>query len=209
MHWSEYTRFFISLFALMAPFFQVPFMLSLAEGADRATIAHTAMVASITALAILLIAHYAGEFILESLGTSLASFQIGGGLILLLTGLSLVQGRPLEAKANPTSEPGPSLPLRIGVTPLGTPAIAGAGAITAVILETHEEHGLLDDIMVTLIIVINALIVWGILASAPAIGAFLGRNGLLVLQRIVGLLVVAIAVEIAASGFAAHLTRLA
>jgi multiple antibiotic resistance protein len=207
MHWSEYTRFFISLFILLAPFFQVPFMLSLAEGADRQVILRTATIASATALAILLSAHYVGEAILTSLGTSLPSFQIGGGLIVLLIGLSLVQGKPLEPEVA-RGDRDSTLPLRIGVTPLGTPAIAGAGTITAVILETHEEHGLVDDLMITLIIIVNIAIVWGILASAPTIGAFLGRNGLLVIQRIVGLLVVAIGVEIVVSGFNGHFATL-
>ena len=212
MHWSEYTRFAISLFVLLAPLLQVPLMLSLIGGADRIIVRRTATIASITALAILLVAHYAGELILVTLGTSLASFQIGGGLIVLLIGLSLAQGKPLESapigRSDETS-PLSSLPLRVGVTPLGTPAIAGAGTITAVILETHEEHGLVDDFAITLIILGNALAVWIILSCAPAIGRFLSGSGLLVVQRIVGLVNVAMAVEIIVSGFNGHFSKLA
>jgi multiple antibiotic resistance protein len=211
MHWSEYTRFAISLFVLMAPVLQVPLMLSLLGGADHIVIRRTAMVASMTALVLLLVAHYAGELILTTLGTSLASFQIGGGLIVLLIGLSLVQGKQLEAKQPSQSDETSSvssLPLRVGVTPLGIPAVAGAGCVTAVILETHKEHGLVDDFAITFIIVANALATWAILSCAPAIGRFLGNNGLLVLQRIVGLVSVAIAVEIIVSGFNSHFSKL-
>jgi small neutral amino acid transporter SnatA (MarC family) len=78
MHWSEYTRFSISLFVLLAPFLQVPLMLSLVGEANRTTIMGTATVAAATALAILLGAHFVGELILTALGTSVASFQVGG-----------------------------------------------------------------------------------------------------------------------------------
>jgi multiple antibiotic resistance protein len=212
MHWSEYTRFSVSLFVLLAPFLQVPLMLSLVGEANRATIMRTATVAAATALAILLGAHFAGELILTALGTSVASFQVGGGLVVLLIGLALIQGKPLDTEPERSSEgraTPSSLALRLGVTPLGTPAIAGAGTITAVILETHDEHGALDDFAVTLIIIGNILLVWAILSCAPAIGRFLGRSGLLVLQRIVGLVVVAIGVEIIVAGLSSHISKLA
>jgi multiple antibiotic resistance protein len=212
MHWSEYTRFGISLFVLLAPFLQVPLLLSLAGGADRAVIMRTATVATITALAILLGAHYAGELFLTALGASLASFQIGGGLIVLLIGLSLIQGDSLASNVKQglhDSSPSSTLPFRIGVTPMGTPMLAGAGAITAVILETHEEHGLRDEVAIILIILLNALAVWVVLACAPTIGRLLGRNGILVLQRIVGLVVVAVGVEILVSGIGTHFSKLA
>lgn len=212
MHWSEYTRFSISLFVLLAPFLQVPLMLSLVGEADRPIIMRTATVAAATALAILLGAHFAGELILTALGTSVASFQVGGGLVVLLIGLALIQGKPLDTEPRHSSEgttPASSLSLRLGVMPLGTPAIAGAGTITAVILETHQEHGLLDDFVITFIIIGNILLVWAILSCAPAIGRFLGRSGLLVLQRIVGLVVVAIGVEIIVAGLNSHMLKLA
>jgi multiple antibiotic resistance protein len=212
MHWSEYTRFTISLFLLLAPFLHVPLLLSLVGGADYAAIMRTATVASVTALTILLGAHYMGELLLTALGASLASFQIGGGLIVLLIGLSLIQGKSLASdvkQAAHDSSTNSTLPYRIGITPIGTPALAGAGAITAVILETHDEHGLRDEMAITLIILLNAVAVWAVLASAPMIGRLLGGNGMLVLQRIVGLVVVAVGVEIIVSGVSTHFSRLA
>jgi multiple antibiotic resistance protein len=178
--------------------------------ASRKVILGTATVATLTALTILLAAHFAGELLLTALGASLASFQIGGGLIVLLIGLSLVQGKlETDAKSASASAAESALPFRVGITPLGTPALAGAASITAVILETHEEHGIGDDMIVTLIIILNALAVWVVLACAPAIGRLLGRNGLLVLQRVFGLIIVAIGVEIMMTGLNSHLAKLA
>jgi multiple antibiotic resistance protein len=179
---------------------------------DRQVVFRTATVAALTALAILLCAHYAGELLLTALGASLASFQIGGGLIVLLIGLTLVQGQMAEVAESSAQGGGAStsaLPFHIGVTPLGTPALAGAASITAVILETHEEHGLRDDIMITLIIILVAIAAWAVLACAPAIGRLLGRNGLLVLQRVFGLIIVAIGVEIIVAGLSGHWAKLA
>ncbi|HEY7764372.1 MAG TPA: MarC family protein [Aestuariivirgaceae bacterium] len=209
MHWSEYTRFSISLFVLVAPFLHVPLMLSLVGDTNRQLILQTATVATLTALAILLAAHFFGELLLTALGASLPSFQIGGGLIVLLIGLSLVQGK-LDTESRQAAEGNDSpLPFRVGVTPLGTPALAGAASITAVILETHEEHGLRDDMAIALIILLNAVAVWAVLACAPAVGRFLGRNGLLVLQRVFGIVIVAIGVEIMMAGFGSHWSKLA
>lgn len=209
MHWSEYTRFAISLFVLVAPFLHVPLMLSLVGDTNRQLIRRTATVATLTALAILLAAHYFGELLLTALGASLPSFQIGGGLIVLLIGLSLVQGKlDTESKQGADAKDS-TLPFRVGVTPLGTPALAGAASITAVILETHEEHGLRDDIAIAMIILLNAVAVWVVLACAPAVGRFLGRNGLLVLQRVFGIVIVAIGVEIMMAGFGSHWSKLA
>jgi len=212
MHWSEYTRFSISLFVLVAPFLHVPLILSLTGTVERQVVIRTATVAASTALIILLSAHYFGEMLLVALGTSLASFQIGGGLIVLLIGLSLVQGQMSnagESSGSGGTRSAAVLPFRVGVTPLGTPALAGAASITAVILETHEEHGLRDDIAIMLIIILNAAAAWAVLACAPSIGRLLGRNGLLVLQRVFGLIIVAIGVEIIVAGLNSHWSKLA
>jgi len=207
MHWSEYSRFAISLFVLLGAFMKVPMLLSLLGGNDQSLILRSATVAGVTALTILLIAQFAGEWILISVGTSLPSFQMGGGLIILLTGLSLVRGGSMNATAV-ESRRDALLAFRIGISPLGTPALAGGGSITTVILETHTMHSPLDDLAITTIISGNCLVAWAILVCAPRVGQMLGPNGIVVMERIFGLLMVAIGIEIMTKGFANHLARM-
>jgi multiple antibiotic resistance protein len=208
MHWSEYSRFGVSLFVLLGTFMKVPLILSLVGASHREIILRSATVAAITALIILLVAQFAGEWILITIGTSLPSFQIGGGLVILLTGLSLLQGRVTEAEPS-RIPPNETVAFQVGVTPLGTPALAGGGSITAVILETHALHSPIDDFAITMIIAANCVIAWAILATAPSVRWLLGRNGLLVMERIFGLLMLAIGIEIMFRGAANHLAALA
>jgi multiple antibiotic resistance protein len=207
MHWSEYSRFTISLFVLLGTFMKVPLILSLVGGSHREIIFRSATVAAATAFIILLIAQFAGEWILITIGTSLPSFQIGGGLVILLTGLSLLQGRTVGVEPNKVQHM-QAIAFQIGVTPLGTPALAGGGSITAVILETHKLHSPIDDFAITMIIAANCVVAWAILATAPSVRWLLGRNGLLVMERIFGLLMLAIGIEIIIAGATNHLAKL-
>jgi multiple antibiotic resistance protein len=207
MHWSEYSRFAVSLFVLLGTFMKVPLILSLVGGSHREIIFRSATVAAATALIILLVAQFAGEWILITIGTTLPSFQIGGGLVIALTGLSLLQGRTVEVQPNKVQHT-QAIAFQIGITPLGTPALAGGGSITAVILETHKLHSPVDDFAIAMIIVANCVMAWAILATAPSVGWLLGRNGLLVMERIFGLLMLAIGVEIIFTGVGNHLSTL-
>ena len=128
-HWSEFTRFGIGLFALLDPFTALPYVLAVASGSGEKTVLAMAAAATATAMFMLLVMHFASEAVLATLGTSLPSFQIGGGLVILLSGLALLGDQPAGDPAPPTPADGRAdlaRFVRLGVAPLGIPMLAGA-----------------------------------------------------------------------------------
>lgn len=207
MHWSDYTRFGIALFALMNPFTKIPYTLSVSAASGARAVWLMAASCTATMLAMLLTMHFIGEAVLISLGTSLASFQIAGGLIILLSGLAMMSG---DSSSVPTSSRGTGAEnndlyfLKLGVSPLGIPMLAGAASITKVIIETHPGFGIEADLYLTLMIMIVCAISGGIIASSALLMRLLGLGFFSIMSRIAGLVIVAVAVEVMSKGILAH-----
>jgi len=130
MHWSDYTRFGIALFALISPIRAIPYTLSVSAGGGPRAVTLMALSCTVTMTVTLLVMHFLGEAILLTLGTSLAGFQIGGGLIILLSGLSMLSGEAGKTVGEEARNMDPLHYPKLGVAPLGIPMLAGAGAIT-------------------------------------------------------------------------------
>jgi len=134
------------------------------------------------------------------MGTSLASFRVGGGIVLLLMALAMLRAQSDTVRTTPAEEAEAEDRHSIAVVPLAIPLLAGPGSISTVIIEMHrsatEYHGLL----VIGSIVLVCLFLWLVLRAASTIGRFLGHIGLNVINRLFGLILAAIAVEIMANG---------
>lgn len=209
MDWSDYTRFGITLFALINPFTKIPYCVSVAaEGGARAILAMAAS-STATMISLLMLMHFAGEAILSSLGTSLPSFQIGGGLVILLSGLAM-----LNQSAKPTMDTATSSGFdlvhyaKLGIAPLGIPMLAGAGSIAKVTAETHAGFGMSDDLHISFIIVLVCLTAGAIIASSTLLMRVFGPVVFSILSRLAGLVVVSVAVEVMWHGVSAHVQAL-
>ena len=165
-----------------------------------------AAAATATTILVLVVMHLAGEAILATLGTSLPSFQIGGGLVILLSGLALLSDQQVGDPAPTPADGRADLArfVRLGVTPLGIPMLAGAGAITKVVIETHPEYGVDSDVHITGIIVGVCLLAGAVVASSSVLTRLLGPSFLAVLSRVAGLVIVAVGVELMVQGVSAH-----
>lgn len=198
--WPEYTRFLIALLAVLDPFMAVPVFLAANASRDEAGRRRLARAISLTVFLVLAGAALAGEAILRALGTSLASFRIGGGLVLLLMALAMLQARvgglPETAGIEAAGEHSP------GVVPLAIPLLAGPGAISTVMIAVNQG-GWHHQGVIVLIIALVCLILWSMLRLAVPIGRLLGSNGVNVANRLLGLLLTAIAVESMATGLKA------
>jgi multiple antibiotic resistance protein len=206
-HWSEYTRFAIGLFALLNPFTKLSYVLSVASRIGGKAIMLLALSATGTMLVVLLTMHFVGESFLLVFGTSLPSFQIGGGLIILLSGLSMLSEADEDGSSgvNLVRRHDASHFIKLGVAPLGIPMLAGAGAITKVVIETHPGYGIDSEISITAIIIADCLLAGVILASSAVLIRVLGTAFLSVISRIAGIIIVAIAVEVMVKGVTAHI----
>jgi multiple antibiotic resistance protein len=199
-HWTEYTRFLTTLLAILDPFFAIPVFLALTEGRGPGDRARTATVTVLTVLAVLLATALAGEPLLRLLGTSLPSFRVGGGLVLLMMSISMLS--TLEDPWRHTREEREAAvgKATVAVVPLAIPLLAGPGAISAVIIEMHRSPVLGHRAAVLATIVLACLLLWLMLLLAVPIGRAMGPLAMKVANRLLGLLLAAISVEIMAGG---------
>lgn len=209
MDWTEYSRFVIALFAILTPFAAIPIFLSLTEGQSEKDKAHTARTAVLTIAILLVAAAFLGDSILRLIGTSLASFRVGGGLVLLLMALAMMNARVSQVQQTREEVEEAVQKQAIGVVPIGIPLLAGPGSISAVIIQMERSPDWAHRALVVASILLVCAFVWVALSLATPIGNRLGRTGLNILNRLFGLMLAAIAVEVIANGLRALFPGLA
>ncbi|MBW4039806.1 MAG: NAAT family transporter [Acidobacteria bacterium] len=204
---SAYVRFSLlavsSIFFLVDPFAALPTFLAVTEGQDHAKRLRTARKASLTAFVILTVFAIAGTYIFKLFGITLPAFEIAGGIILLLIGLDM-----LEAKRSPTQESSDETAEAarkddVGIVPMGIPMLAGPGAITSVMVlvgQAHQSEGYWQMAAIFGAIAITAAICYLVLGSATRVANALGDTGIRILIRVMGLLLVALAVQYFVNG---------
>lgn len=197
--WIRHAGFLMTLIAVLDPFMAIPFFLGVCAGRPEAEHRRIARVASLTVMVILVGAAVSGESILHLLGTSLSSFRIAGGLVLLLMALAMLQAQPGNVRQTvqeANSANGYETP---GIVPLAIPLLAGPGAISTVMIAV-QGGGWQVQAAVIIDIVVVCLVLWAMLGLAIPIGRLMGRGGFNVATRLLGLLLAAIAVESMAVG---------
>ena len=199
-HWTEYTRFFTALFVILDPFAAIPIFLALTKSYSAIEQGRIANIASLTVLIVLIAASIMGETLLHTMGTSLASFRVGGGFVLLLMALAMLRGQADTVRTTPAEEAEAEDRNAIAVVPLAIPLLAGPGSISTVIIQMHRSNMEYHGLMVIAIIALVCLLLWLVLRLATTIGRLLGQIGLNIINRLFGLILTAISVEIMANG---------
>jgi len=203
---SAYVRFSVlalsSIFFLVDPFAALPTFLAVTAGADAQRRRKMAWKASVTALVVLSAFAVAGQYIFRMFGITLPAFEIAGGVILLLIGLDM-----LEAKRSPTQESHEeaaeaALKEDAGIVPLGIPMLAGPGAITSVMVLVGQAQTKWQMLAILASILITAAICYLVLGNSDRVARALGETGVRILVRIMGLLLVALAVQYFVNGMA-------
>ena len=199
-HWTEYTRFFIALLVILDPFFIIPIFLSLTAGysaKERATAARTT---SLTVMTVLIITAMIGETLLIWMGTSLGSFRVGGGIVLFLMALAMLKAQTDQVRTTESEQLSAESRETVAVVPLAIPLLAGPGAMSTVIIAMQRSTTAAHPFFVLACIVAVSLLVWLVLVYSPLIEKRLGPIGLNIMNRIFGLILVAIAVEVITNG---------
>jgi len=199
-YWPEYTRFFTALLVILDPFAAIPVLLSLTHNYNSRERSRAVTLTAVTVASVLSLAALFGDGMLTILGTSLPSFRLGGGIVLLLMSLSMLRAQPDQLRAMPAETVASGGPENVAVVPLGVPLLAGPGAISTVIIEMHRPGAEYHLLWVIAVILAVTLLLWGVLRLASPIGRLLGQLGLNILNRLFGLILAAIAVEIMANG---------
>ena len=198
-HWTAYSRFLLSLLAVLDPFMAIPIFLGMCASHSDADRRRFAKVISLTVFGVLVGAALTGEAILRIMGTSLASFRIGGGLVLLLMAFAMLQAKPGDVRHTAAEAAALDNTETLGVVPLAVPLLAGPGAISTVMIAV-QQGGLLHEVLIVAIIGAVCAAAWLMLRMAVSVGRLMGTAGLNVANRLLGLLLAAIAVESMAIG---------
>lgn len=176
----------IALFAIVNPVTAIPVFLAIASGMDgkarRRLAFKTALIAGIT----LFIAYFLGDVILKSLSIELDAFRIAGSSVIAAFGWKMAMGKGMEKPSGPVSG--------AAIVPLAIPLMAGPGAIATVIALGNSDAGFARLANLLIIVGLTLMTFVFLLAAAP-IEKLLGETGLMVVSRILGLLLIAIAVS--------------
>jgi len=193
---------FSSVFFLVDPFAAIPSFLAISENADAVRRKRMARKGAITCFIVLTSFAVAGQLIFRMFGITLPAFEIAGGLILLLIGLDM-----LEAKRSPTQEAHgdteeAAAKEDAGIVPLGIPMLAGPGAISSVMVLVGQVPTFLGWQMGAILgcIAFTALVSYWVLAAAGRVRQVMGETGIRILVRIMGLLLVALAMQYFVNG---------
>ena len=193
---------FSSVFFLVDPFAAIGSFLAITAGADAARRKRMARKGALTCFIVLTTFAIAGQFIFRMFGITLPAFEVAGGLILLLIGLDM-----LEARRSPTQETTgdaeeAAAKEDAGIVPLGIPMLAGPGAISSVMVLVGQVPSLFGWEMGAILgsIAITAFTSYWVLAGADRVRGFMGETGIRILVRIMGLLLVALAMQFFVNG---------
>ena len=199
LDFTEYTKIFISLFAILDPIGIIPLIILFTANMAAPQRARVGRVASLAVCAILLVALLLGQPLLAFFGISINSFRVAGGILLLLIAIKMLMGHFYDSAADDGSSDGESVSAN-AIVPLSTPLLAGPGSISAVIVEAHKAQGVEHYLIMSLVIALLSVTVWLTFLAAPWVEQRLGKIGINVFTRLMGLVLAAIAVEFIASG---------
>ena len=194
----------VTLLAIVNPLAIVPFFIHYTQGFNAAQRRKTVLISSFSSFVVIAVSALMGLHILEFFGISLASFQVGGGMLLLTSAHNMLNAQPAEAKTNTHElEDGvekAAMGASIAVVPLTIPLLTGPATMSTVVIYADKAKTFLQ---------LGTLVGYGVvvaLATAPCFSAaqpiarVLGKTGINVMTRLMGLILAALAVEVMSDG---------
>jgi multiple antibiotic resistance protein len=200
LDWAEYTKFFLALLVIVNPLGALPVFISMTAQAGAGEKKHIAFVASVSVAIVLIVAAIGGQPLLLFFGITIASFKVGGAILILLLAISMMHATPTLEKQTPEEAEEAVDKESIAVVPLAIPLLSGPGAISTTIIYATERSSLAHIGMIIACCLLISLTTWGALRVATPVSRWLGKTGVNIAIRIMGLLLAAVAVEIFASG---------
>lgn len=183
-----------SLFALMNPLNIMPVYIGMTNHLPREKKLYIAKKSTFTAFAALIVFALSGQFIFKFFGISVNSFKVAGGCILFFIGHDMLQAKITRTKVDDDNPQ--KYADDISITPLAIPMICGPGAITSAIVLMSEARSYASKLALLLVIIIIGLSTYAILRYSDKISRMLGETGNKVLLRLMGLIIMVIAVEL-------------
>lgn len=200
MDWAYLFKIGIALFAIVNPIGSVPIFISATDGWNRKEKSRTANVVAMTVFLVLLTSALFGDGILGFFSITIPSFQVGGGILILLIAINMLHAKQSHSKQTP--EEAKTLEERdvIAIVPLSIPLLAGPGAIGSMIIAAQQSKTFVGHISLVIPILVVATLIWVTLQLSGYIADKLGTIGINIVTRLMGLILAAMAVEFIAHG---------
>jgi multiple antibiotic resistance protein len=189
-----------SVFFLVDPFTVIPMFVAVTEDASDSERRQVARRAAWTCAIVLCSFALAGSLIFKMFGITLPAFKIAGGIILLGIGLDMLQARPSGTKVTPEETEEGTNKADASIIPLGMPMLAGPGAISTVMVLVGEAHAVWQHGVIYATILLVSFVSYMVLAGANRVRRYMGDTGIRIMTRLMGLLLVALAVQFVANG---------
>ena len=190
----------VTLLAIVNPLAIVPFFIHYTQGFTSKQRQRTVLIASFSAFAVIATCAVVGLQVLEFFNISLASFQVGGGLLLMTSALSMLNAQPAEAKATQNEIDDTSARASIAVVPLTIPLLTGPATMSTVVIYADQAKTFFQHAALVGYGVVIALATAACFTLAKPIARFLGQTGINVMTRLMGLILAALSVEVMAAG---------
>lgn len=199
----------IALLAIVNPIGSLPIFISATDGWSVPDRARNARTVAVTVFIVLSLAAFVGDGMLSFFGISIPSFQVGGGILIMLISISMMHGK--QGGTRQTAEEAQSLAERevIAIVPLSIPLLAGPGAISNMILSAQQQPSFLGHLSLVIPVLLVSIIIWLVLKLSDNITQRLGTIGINIITRLMGLILAAMAVEFIAHGLLGLFPQLA
>jgi multiple antibiotic resistance protein len=192
----------IALLAIVNPIGCVPFFIHFTQSFGREQRRRTIRISSMTAFLVIALSAIAGLRIIEFFGISIASFQVGGGMLLLTSALAMLNAQPAESKPSDVSEGDQKVDAgaSIAVVPLTIPLLTGPATISTMVIYAERTRHWWELAVLVGYGVVVGVATFAAFSASGRIARFIGRTGINVMTRLMGLILAALAVEIMADG---------
>ncbi len=192
----------IALLAIVNPIGVVPFFLAFTQHFSPEQRRHTISVASFSAFAVVAVSALAGLKIIAFFGISIASFQVGGGTLLLISALQMLNAQPAEAKPADLDEGSQKADAgaSIAIVPLTIPLLTGPATISTIVIYAEKTRHLWEHAVLVGYGVVIGVATYLAFSASGRIAKVLGQTGINVMTRLMGLILAAMAVELLADG---------
>lgn len=191
---------FISLLALINPIGAVPFFLSLTAQQTDVERRRTIRIASVSVFCVMTVTALLGQQIIDFFGISVGSLEVGGGIIMLLMAINMLNAQIGNTRSTPEERHEAELKDNIAVVPLAIPLLTGPGSISTVIIYAANSRHWYERAGLVAIGAALAFLCFVAMRLAEPIANWIGRTGINIATRLMGLMLSALAVEFIVNG---------
>ena len=200
MEWKFAVYCLTSLFAVLNPVGSLPIYLSLTGDRRASEAGRIAVITAVSVFVTLTAFMLLGEHLLRFFGIGLPAFRAGGGILILLMAVSMLQGRVSTVKHTEPEASESAQRDTVAIVPLAIPVLAGPGSISTVMLVMHEAETWRERLALFAAILFCALLIYGLFRAAQRLRDRIGILGINIVTRVMGLILAAIAVQFIAQG---------